>query len=200
MVTTLVLVRHGETNWNRDRRWQNRAGSLNDVGREQARTLVARLDGRFDAIYASDMERAHETAGIVAAALRLPVHLDERLREVERAGWEGLTGDEIDAQYDGAFSRWVACGRPLPEGLESDEQMADRVLQSLTEIALRHPGKRVLVVTSGGPIRAAEAHASGVDQAVARRSLRTIEDCGVLEIVVRDGALEVAGAGQHPKR
>ncbi len=198
VVTTLLLVRHGETDWNRDHRWQGYTGPpLNNNGRQQARELAARLDGDIDAIYASDSDRARETAEIVAETLELPVHADKRLREVNFGEWEGLTRDEIDRHYAGAFSRWEACERPSPAGVEPDEDMAERVLRSLLEIAAGHAGGRVLVVTSGGPIRAAQAHAGGVDQAVARRSLRTIENCGVLEIVVRDGAFEISSAGER---
>ncbi len=195
VLTTLLLVRHGETDWNRDHRWQGYTGPpLNDRGRQQARELAARVDGNIDAVYTSDSDRARETAEIVAESLELSVHADERLREVNFGEWEGLTRHEIDRLYAGAFSRWEACETPLPAGVESDEDMAGRVLESLREIAAGHAGGRVLVVTSGGPIRATQAHAGGVDQAVARRSLRTIENCGVVELVVREGAFELSSA------
>jgi broad specificity phosphatase PhoE len=187
---TLLLARHGETDWNRDHRWQGHTGPpLNEKGRRQARELAAHVNN-IDAIYSSDTQRARETAEIVAAHLGTTVTTDERLREVNFGEWEGLTRQEIDSRYAGAFTRWEACERPLPAGVEADEVMARRVIEALHEIAERHPGGRVLVVTSGGPIRAAEAHLQGIDQTMARRQLRTVENCALVERVVRDGAFE----------
>jgi broad specificity phosphatase PhoE len=72
-----------------------------------------------------------------------------------------------------------------PDGGESDEAMAERVLAALRDIAGRHRRERVLVVTSGGPIRAVEAHLCGADQATARRLLDTVPNCSLLELVIR---------------
>jgi broad specificity phosphatase PhoE len=88
----LLLVRHGETDWNRDGRWQGGSDTrLNDLGREQARALAERLDGSIDVLYSSDLARARETAEIVAAKLGLEVHVDPRLRERSFGSWEGRT-------------------------------------------------------------------------------------------------------------
>lgn len=181
----LLLARHGETDWNRDHRWQGHAGPrLNETGRRQAAALATRL-GDLDAIYSSDSERAHETADIVGRHLGLRVATDARLREVHFGSWEGLTRAEIDAQFAGGFTRWASGATPAPDGGESDAEMAERVLEALSEIAAAHPDGRVLVVTSGGPIRAAQAHVRAVDQATARRELRTVENCGLVEVVIR---------------
>lgn len=185
-MTALLLARHGETDWNRNHRWQGHTGPpLNETGRRQARALAAQIDG-VEAVYSSDTERARKTAEIVAGRLGVTVSTDARLREVNFGDWEGLTRQEIDARYAGAFTRWEACERPLPAGVEPDEDMAERVLEALHEIAEAHPDGRVLVVTSGGPIRAAEAHIEAIDQKTARRTLRTIENCSLIEVVIRD--------------
>ena len=96
-MASLLLARHGETDWNREGRWQGHADiSLNERGREQARALAKQLSGvAFDVIYASDLVRAHETALIVAEERRMPVHTDAGLREIDVGGWSGLTPDEI---------------------------------------------------------------------------------------------------------
>lgn len=99
--------------------------------------------------------------------------------------WEGLTRAEIDSRFEGAFGRWISGEEPHPEGVERDSAMAARVLAAIQSIAHRHPGNRVLVVTSGGPIRAVEAHVDGVDQAEARRVLATVENCALIELVVQ---------------
>jgi broad specificity phosphatase PhoE len=145
VATTLLIARHGETDWNRERRWQGHADPpLNDAGREQALALAADV-GDVDAIYASDLRRARETAEIVAAENGAPVHLDERLREVDVGDWSGLTRDEIAARFPGA-TRWA--------NGETREEMGGRVVAALLEIAAAHQGGRVLVVTHGGPLGA----------------------------------------------
>ena len=193
-MATLLLARHGETDWNRTHRWQGFTGPpLNETGRRQAEELAAKVDD-LDAIYSSDSERARETARIVAARLGLSVTEDPRLREVNFGEWEGLTRQEINERYSGAFSRWDACELAEPTGGESDAAMAERVLQALSEIADRHAHERVLVVTSGGPIRAVQAHASGIEQAVARRHFRRVDNCALLDLVIRDGSFALSEA------
>jgi broad specificity phosphatase PhoE len=193
-MATLLLARHGETDWNRTHRWQGFTGpSLNETGRRQARELAARLSD-IDAIYSSDTDRALETARVVAARLGLTVREDQRLRELNFGEWEGLTRHEINQRYAGAFSRWDACELAEPTGGESDAAMAERVLQALSEIAERHGDGRVLVVTSGGPIRAVQAHAGGIEQALARRHFDRVENCTLVELVLRDGVFHLADA------
>ncbi len=192
-MATLLLARHGETDWNRDHRWQGFTGPpLNGEGRRQARALAAQLQG-IDAIYSSDTERARETAWIVATRLGMRVIEDARLREVNFGEWEGLTRAEINARYAGAFSRWDACELAEPTGGESDASMADRVLHALRDIADHHTADRVLVVTSGGPIRAVQAHVAGIEQAVARRHFSRVGNCALIELVIRDGSLTLSG-------
>ena len=184
---TLLLARHGETDWNLHHRWQGSTGpGLNQTGRRQAASLASQL-ADLDAIYSSDTQRAYETAAIVAERLGLDVTTDERLGEVDFGEWEGLTRTEIDARFREGFTRWAAGESPKPDGGESDPEMADRVLAALGEIAGRHADGRVLVVTSGGPIRAAQARLRGVDQSRARRDLATVGSCALVEVVVHDG-------------
>jgi len=146
VATTLLIARHGETDWNRARRWQGHADPpLNDFGREQARALAATVT-EIDAIYASDLARARQTAEIVGAEHGVPVRVEPRLREVDVGEWSGLTNDEIAERFPGA-TQWT-------DG-ETREAMGERVVAALLEIAAAHPGGRVLVVTHGGPIGAA---------------------------------------------
>jgi len=143
-VTTLLLVRHGETDWNAERRWQGHADvPLNARGREQARVLAERLatDGRVDAVYSSDLSRARDTAEIVARRFGITVVADPDLREIDVGSREGRTG-ETDGPWDG----------------EPQEAHAARVLGAVRRIAERHPGERVLVVTHGGSLRRVREH------------------------------------------
>ena len=149
MATTLLLARHGETDWNRERRWQGHADPpLNETGRRQARSLVADAAG-VEAVYASDLARARETGEIVALALDVPLQLDPRLRE---ADVEDLTGRSV-VEMIGDWPRpldYLLAERP-----QLFEMMRGRVVAALEDIAAAHDGGRVLVVTHGGPIAAA---------------------------------------------
>ena len=204
-VATLLLVRHGETDWNRDHRWQGFTGpSLNDLGRRQARDLAATID-HVDAIYSSDTERAYETALILAERHGLDVQTDDRLREVNFGLWEGLTRSQINERFSGGFARWLSGESSTPNGGESDEAMAARVLAALSDLANRHgDDERVLVVTSGGPIRAAQAHLKGVDQRLSRARVKTVQNCSLVGLVIRDGKWTAAdttsGDCGHPSQ
>jgi broad specificity phosphatase PhoE len=185
--TVLLLARHGETEWNRTDRWQGFTGPpLNDQGRQQAERLARSLCVSVDAIYSSDTTRVQETACILASRLDLPVIEDVRLREVNFGEWEGLTREEISERYSDAFDRWHTFTEAPPGG-ETDTAMAARVLEALREIAARHEGERVLVVTSGGPIRAVQAHVADIKQAAARQKLTRVDNCAVVEILLREG-------------
>jgi len=144
-MTTLLLVRHGETDWNAERRWQGHADvPLNERGRKQARQLADSLSGdAVDAIYASDLARARETAEILGARLGRPVVVDPELREIDVGSREGLTGEEVGVrEWDG----------------ESKEAHLDRTLRALARIVAGHPGSRVLVVAHGGTLRRMHEH------------------------------------------
>jgi alpha-ribazole phosphatase len=103
-MATLLLARHGETEWNRTHRWQGFTGPpLNNLRRRQADELAVKLAAQeIHAIYSSDTVRVIETAEIVAARLGLEVRQDPRLREVNFGEWEGLTREEINVRYAGA--------------------------------------------------------------------------------------------------
>jgi probable phosphoglycerate mutase len=153
----VILVRHGETEWNRVGRYQGFARtSLNEHGRWQARQVAERLAGRdVEAIYASDLPRARETAGPIAARLGLPLHLSETLRENDVGEWEGLTVPEIQVQHPDNWAAWLAA--PLETqrgGGESLGEMAARVAKALECWQVDHVGKTIVAVTHGGPIKA----------------------------------------------
>jgi uncharacterized phosphatase len=137
-------VRHGETEWNRIGRVQGLSDiPLNDTGREQARHAGRRLAAeRWDAVAASPLRRAAETARIIAAELGLPEpELVDELVERNYGEAEGLTGQEIDARFGGVV-----------QARESREQVVERVRPALLALAERHPEGRVLVVSHGGVI------------------------------------------------
>jgi broad specificity phosphatase PhoE len=151
MPTRIILARHGETDWNLERRWQGHSDRpLNQTGLAQAEELAEQLAGEpIAAVYSSDLLRAHETARVVAARLGLDVVAVPGLREREFGSWEGLRDVEVEHRFPGAHGP--------PDG-ETREEMLRRVLESLEAIAAAHDGETVLVVCHGGPIRAALLH------------------------------------------
>jgi broad specificity phosphatase PhoE len=173
-MTTLLLARHGETDWNREGRWQGWADPpLNELGRMQAAELAEQLRAvPFDAVYASDLRRARETAEVVAAPHRVPVVTDPRLREIDVGSWSGLTRAEIEERFP---------GRERPDG-ETREEHAARVLAAVEEIARDNAGRRILIVTHGGTMRALHGH---VDE----RPWQPVMNCGVMELHFRDDRL-----------
>jgi alpha-ribazole phosphatase len=174
-VTTLLLARHGETDWNRARRWQGHADRLLTArGRTQAADLAARLtDIALDAAYSSDLRRARETAEPVATTHGLELVQLPELREVNVGSWQGLTRDEAEIRFPAGFERWREGGTGWDDG-ESYGEMSARVLAAVERIANEYRGGRVLVVTHGGPIRAIHGAALGMDVEAYRR-IRPVE-------------------------
>jgi 2,3-bisphosphoglycerate-dependent phosphoglycerate mutase len=190
-VTTILLARHGETDWNSERRWQGHADRpLNEVGRQQARELAETLTDRaIDVVYSSDLLRAHETALIVGERLGLPVSVDARLREVDVGDWSGRVHSEIEGLDPDGYRRWREGGKGWAGG-ESYEEMGERVVAAVLRLAARHPGETVLIVTHGGSIRACRATAAGLDYAASRVStIGSMANCEVAELHVADGRL-----------
>jgi uncharacterized phosphatase len=146
-MTAFALVRHGETDWNRERRIQGSTDiPLNDTGRAQAAATGALLRSRrWSHIIASPLSRAADTAAIIAEAVGMPApELDPALVERNYGDAEGLTDTELDARYPAGAE--VA-------GRESRASVANRVMEALHRIAAAHPGESIIVVAHGGVIR-----------------------------------------------
>lgn len=153
--TTILLVRHGETDWNAEGRRQGQAGpGLNDAGRAQAQQAADLLRAEYlpiDALYSSDLDRARETAEVIGAALGLlPVALDARLRERHQGAWQGrLTAEVLPADAD-PHKVYASPFDEGPPGGETGWQVVERMSAALDAIAARHPGGRVAAVSHGG--------------------------------------------------
>jgi broad specificity phosphatase PhoE len=187
-VTTILLARHGESDWNRSQRWQGFADRpLTDLGRRQAAELAARLkETELDTIYSSDLRRARETAEIVARSKGLEVHATPDLREVDVGSWSGLTRAEAEAQFPEGYARWLGGGEGWKDG-ETYEQMSERVVAAVQRIAALHDDRRVLVVAHGGSIRAVHAAALGLDVHSYRRIQRVEPNATLSAVCVEDG-------------
>jgi broad specificity phosphatase PhoE len=189
-VTTILLARHGETDWNREGRFQGHADPpLNRTGRAQAVDLsVVLMAEELAGVYSSPLRRALETAEVVAASHGLePIVVDD-LREVDVGSWSGLTRAEVEGRFPDQFASWLDCGQGWEDG-ETYEEMGRRAVDALLRFAAAHDGERVLAVTHGGPIRAAFAFADGTTHAEARRLGPRIGNTFVAELAVADGAL-----------
>jgi broad specificity phosphatase PhoE len=197
-VTTILIARHGQSDWNQEKRWQGHSDRpLTERGREQAEALADRLAHiELDAVYSSDLQRARATAAVVAERQGLEVRQLPELREVDVGSWSGLTRAEAEERFPEGFARWRD-GYPGWKDGETYEAMTDRVLGAVDRIAREHEGGRVLVVSHGGPIRAIHGAALGLDVHAYRR-LRPVEPNARLSAVcVVDGMLtELCPAGE----
>ncbi|MEO8101363.1 MAG: histidine phosphatase family protein [Betaproteobacteria bacterium] len=153
MKTTLILIRHGETLWNREGRIQGHLDSaLTSDGIAQAEACARRLQGEsIDHVIASDLPRVRHTADILNASTNLPIRFEPALRERCYGVGEGRTYAELDAMHPEMYSSIRATDPDFTfEGGESRRQFHGRVTDVLRLIAERHAGSRVLVVTHGG--------------------------------------------------
>lgn len=150
----ICLIRHGETQWNRERRLQGQIDiALNRNGLAQAEAAARSLErGRFGALYSSDLARAAQTAAAISRHHALAPTLDARLRERHFGFFQGLTYDEAERRHPEFYRRFQAreTGLAFEEGGESLEVFAARVRSVMSEIARTHAGATVLVVTHGG--------------------------------------------------
>lgn len=189
-MTTILLARHGESDWNVERRFQGHSDRpLTERGREQAHALADLVASeKIDAVYTSPLSRARETAEIVAAKAGLePVALPE-LREVDTGSWSGLSRADVEARFPNEFARWRSGGSGWEDG-ESYEEMAERVIGALRRIAEDHPDGRVLVISHGGPIRAIHAASEGLAIKDYRRLKPVEPNARLSAVAVENGRL-----------
>ena len=181
----LLIVRHGETDVNREGRMQGVSGApLNEAGRRQLARTAERLAGEgITAIYASDLLRARESAEIVAARVGLPVATDPRLREQSLGDWEGALWDDIVSHPD--IDRYLGDLDYAPPGGETKRSLRDRVVEFIDALPERHDDESVLVVTHGGPVMVFMFHALSIPYGPHNRFYGA--NGGVSEFGRRDG-------------
>jgi len=192
-MTELYLVRHGETDWNRQRRIQGLTDiPLNDTGRAQARAtgmLLARRN--WDAVYASPLSRARETAEIIAEELELPEPgLLDAMVERNYGEAEGLDWMQVESRFPD--------GSAVP-GRESREQVGARVVPALIRLAEERPGESLVIVSHGGAIRAvlSEVEPSASHGMITNGSVHSfrLED-GALQLIAFDDPIEIESIGE----
>jgi probable phosphoglycerate mutase len=187
-MTRVIAVRHGQTEWNVAARIQGQGDSdLTAEGVAQARSIAQRLAAEpFDVLVSSDLGRAAATAQAIADRCGKPIVLDARLRERHFGVGEGMTYDEVDSAYPGAFARIrnVDPDFVIPGG-ESRRQFHDRVRAAFDSLAATHQGRTLVVVTHGGVLATFFRYVHGIPLDVAHPIAITNASYNVLR---HDGA------------
>ena len=168
-MTEILLIRHGETDWNAEKRLQGHLDiGLNAEGLRQARALGrALLHESLDAIYASDLQRAKQTAQAIATPRGMTVQIDLALRERCYGAFEGLRHAEISERYPQEFAAWRAreMDARYPDGknvAETLREFSTRVLNAITGIALNSSHKKIVIVTHGGVLECIYREVKGI--------------------------------------
>jgi len=165
----IILIRHGETAWNAERRLQGHLDiSLNAEGERQARLLAGALAAEpLDLIVSSDLQRARQTAQAVATLRGMPLHVEPGLRERCYGGFEGLLYSEIEQRFPAEFAAWQArdVDAILPSGKncgESFRQFYERATGAILGLAQAYPGRNIAMVAHGGVLECAYRMALGL--------------------------------------
>ena len=160
--TDILIIRHGQTAWNKLKRLQGHSDiPLNEDGRLQAVTLAEILIHEpLDAIFSSDLLRAYQTACEIAKRHKLPVHADRSFRERCYGICEGMLAEEIKKAYPESYKAWYAADPDhfFPDGerkTESPRQFHYRALEAIENVAVRHAGQKIAIVTHFGVIETA---------------------------------------------
>ena len=163
--TEIILIRHGETEWNSQKRMQGHSNSdLTEVGRGQIQALGELMKNvSFDHIYSSDSLRTRQTAEAITQYSGHTLQFDQRIREKNLGVFEGLTSTEAKERHPEVYRLFKTAGANyvIDEG-ESTQQLLERALEFIEEIRLRHPQERVVMVTHGGVVRVLMKYALGL--------------------------------------
>jgi probable phosphoglycerate mutase len=200
-VTNFLLIRHGETAWNRELRFQGQLDvPLNEMGFEQAQRLKTRMEhalaewqaqGRAPTrLISSDLLRAQQTAQPVAQALGHTCILNAGLREQCYGMFEGMRSPDIQVQHPEAWQRWLAFDADeAVKGAETTRAFHDRVMATLRTLAQQYPGEHVVVVTHGGVLDMVWRQAQSLSLSGPR--VCDIPNAGLNQVAWRDGALHI---------
>jgi probable phosphoglycerate mutase len=191
-MTDLIFIRHGETDWNRQLRFQGHIDvPLNPTGHEQAQRLAQALaDERFDLLISSDLQRARQTALPLRHLHAQPLQARSALREQSFGVLEGLDVPAIQARHPQLWAAWLRhdADFALPEG-ESTRQFHSRVVSAVRELATAHGGKTLLLVTHGGVLDMLWRTVHGLPLHGAREC--DIPNTGINRLRWRGGTLDI---------
>ncbi|QJD99331.1 histidine phosphatase family protein [Massilia forsythiae] len=203
---TILLIRHGETAWNAERRLQGHIDiPLNAEGERQAALLAAALAGEtIDVLVSSDLMRARQTAGAIAAARAMPLLEDPGLRERNYGGFEGLLYAQIGERYPHEFAAWQAreIDAAVPDAVtaagtrhgETFRAFYERATGAILALAALHPGKTLVLVAHGGVLECAYRMAQGLPLATPRDF--KVFNASINRFTVRGGSLRLQSWGE----
>jgi len=200
-MTDFLLIRHGETDWNRELRFQGRIDiALNNIGQLQAQRLKTRFaeasdhwladNHKIQVVVSSVLQRAHQTAQPIAELIGLNSILLPGLQEQCYGIFEGLTAQEIKVRYPQAWAQWLAFDSQVAvEGAESAQVFHDRVMQTMYDLATQYQDGKVVVVTHGGVLDMIWRHAK--QHTLDGRRVCDIPNAGINQVSYQDGQWKV---------
>ena len=197
-MTTLLFIRHGESQANRQKIFAGHMNAdLTEVGMAQAEKAAEYIADHYkvDAVYASDLMRAYKTGKAAADRLGLPITSTEQLREIRAGEWDGKLFDTIPNLFPDDFALWMSdIGNSKCTGGESVRQLGERIVAAVTEIAKSNDGKTVLIATHATPIRVTQCLLGGhtLDE---MKNIPWVSNCSVTEIHYLDGKWELVKIG-----
>ncbi len=196
--TEIILIRHGETEWNSQKRMQGHSNSdLSEVGRGQIQELGELMKNvSFDHIYSSDSLRTRQTAEAITQYSGHTLQFDQRIREKNLGVFEGLTSTEAKERHPEIYRLFKTAGANyvIDEG-ESTQQLLERALEFIEEIRLRHPQERVVMVTHGGVVRVLMKHALGLSIDAPTRFI--IKNTGIFGLIWNENWLVTQMGGVY---
>ena len=196
--TEIILIRHGETEWNSQKRMQGHSNSdLSEVGMGQIQALGELMKNvSFDHIYSSDSLRTSQTAEAITQYSGHKLQFDQRIREKNLGVFEGLTSTEAKERHPEVYRLFKTAGANyvIDEG-ESTQQLLERALEFIEEIRLRHPQERVVMVTHGGVVRVLMKHALGLSIDAPTRFI--IKNTGIFGLIWNENWLVTQMGGVY---
>jgi len=191
-MTELVLIRHGETDMNRELRFQGQVNvALNEVGHAQAQRIAGRMAGeKADAVYVSDLLRACQTADPIARELAIPYVKEQGLREQAFGRVDGMKVEDIQREHPQAWAGWLRFEQDfaMPEG-ESTRRFHARVMEAVQRLVAAHPDETVVIVTHGGVLDMIYRTARSLGLDGPRQG--EIPNAGLNRIRVEEGRIEI---------
>ena len=198
-MTTLILIRHGESAANRDGIFAGHTDvELLDKGIEQAKKTAEYIAENYkaDKVYASDLKRAYKTGEIIADLSGVGIVADKRLREINGGQWQGRKFTDLVESYAEEYSCWLNdIGNSCCTDGESVAQLGERVLEALTEIAEENNGKTVVIATHATPIRTMQCILQGLSLDV-MKDIPWVSNASVTEITYENGKWSFVKVGE----
>jgi probable phosphoglycerate mutase len=195
-ITRLVIVRHGETEWNLQNRFQGHLNSrLSQLGIKQAEAIAAVLsEGTFNVIYSSDLERAKYTADIIAGKLNMEVNTEADLREINMGLMQGLKKDEFILKYPEVIKNFHSDPGYVIPGGESKQQFYSRIVAALKKITDRHKYQNILLVAHGGVLDIAIRYT--LDIPLHNKRKFSLYNAGINRFIIDDGGWKLETWGE----